>query len=365
MGKRKNIKICIVIGSRPEIIKMSPIIRECVKQKLNFFVVHTGQHYDYNLDGIMFKQLKLPKPKYNLRVGSDSPSSQLGKIMYGCEQVFLKEKPDVVLVQGDTRSVLGGAIAACNLHIKVGHVEAGLRSFDRMMEEENNRVMTDHISDYLFCPTEESRKLVLKEGVCKDLVYVTGNTIVDAVLQNVKLSKNTILKKLKLKNKEYFLLTMHRPSNVDNKELLKEWFKKFKKLYEIWGLPIVFPIHPRTKKMVEKFKLKIPEGLKLIQPVGFLDFLKLEENAKLLLNDSGGIQEEGSILNVPCVTLRDNTERPETLTVGANVLANPKNFLARVKMMLTDKRKWKNPYGKGDSAERIINIIKEDFEYED
>lgn len=357
-------KICIILGTRPEIIKMSPIILECERQRLDYFIIHTNQHYSENLDEIFFDELKLPKPKYNLKIGSGTHGEQTGKALIGIERVLIKEKPDIVLVEGDTNTVLAGALAAIKLHIKVGHIEAGLRSYDRIMPEEINRILTDHCSDFLFAPTEKAKEILLKEGILKDKIFVTGNTIVDAVYQNLKLAqkKSKILKKLTLKKEKYFLLTCHRQENVDKREKLKGILRGIDLIYKKFNLPIIYPVHPRTQKMMNKFNLKIPQGLKLIEPVGFLDFLQLEVNAKLILTDSGGIQEETCILKVPCATLRDNTERPETLKVDSNILVGtkPKKILKGVQIMLNKLNKgisWKNPFGDGKPSQKIIKII--------
>ena len=354
-------KISIILGTRPEIIKMSPVIRELENQTLDYFILHTGQHYSYNLDKIFFEELELPATKYNLEVGSGTHAEETGKMLIGIEKILLKEKPNVVLVEGDTNTVLAGALAAVKSHIKVGHVEAGLRSYDRTMPEEINRVLADHVSDYLFAPTEKAKGNLLKEGVEEDKIFVTGNTIVDAVYQNLKIAerKVDILKKLNLNSKEYFLVTAHRQENVDIKERLKGILDGLKLVYNDFNLPIIYPIHPRTKKKIREFGLEVPKGVELIEPLGFLGFLQLEANAKLVLTDSGGVQEETCILKVPCVTLRDNTERPETLEVGSNVLAgvNQNKILGGVKIMLDRKRNWINPFGDGKAGNIIIKIL--------
>lgn len=357
-------KTAIIVGTRPEIIKMSPIIKEYQKQnkKYNsdYLIVHTGQHYSYKMDKVFFKQLELPNPKYNLDVGSGSHGQQTGTILIGLEKVFKAEKPDVVLVQGDTNTVLAGALAASKLHIKVGHVEAGLRSYDKNMPEEINRVVADHISDFLFTPTEKSRQILIGEGILAEKIFVTGNTIVDAVYQNLQLAekKRNVLKNLMLENNNYFLVTTHRQENVDDKKRFKDIFSGLHSLNEKYGIPIVYPVHPRSKKMIEEFNLDC-EGIKLIEPVDFLDFLQLESNARLVLTDSGGVQEETCILGVPCVTLRNNTERPETVDVGSNIVAGvkPETIIECVNTMIEKPRLWDKPFGKGDSAKKIIKIL--------
>ena len=358
-------KIAIVVGTRPEIIKMSPVIRECKRLNLDYFVLHTGQHYSYNMDQVFFEQLELPEPKYNLGVGSGTHAEQTGKILIEIEKVLAKEKPDVVLVQGDTNTVLAGALAASKLHIKVGHVEAGLRSYDRFMPEEINRVLADHISDFLFTPTEQSKQILLKEGISEDKIFVTGNTIVDAVYQNLEIAskKTDVLEQLDLKEKEYFLVTMHRQENVDNKDRFQGILLGLQQLTQEYEMPVVYPIHPRSLKKMEEFGLSA-DDINLIDPQDLFGFLQLEQHAKLVLTDSGGVQEETCILGNPCVTLRDNTERPETLDVGSNVLAGTisEDIVDSVFVMFNKERDGDNPFGDGKTGERIIKILREVIE---
>ena len=354
-------KISIILGTRPEIIKMAPIIRECQSLGLDYFTLHTGQHYSYNLDEVFFKELELPAVKYNLNIGSGSHAEETAKMLPCIEKILIKESPDIVLVQGDTNTVLAGALAASKLHIKVGHVEAGLRSYDRNMPEEINRIITDHISDYSFVPTESARYNLIKEGIGADNIHLVGNTIVDSVYQNLEIAKNksNILSELNLLDTKYFLITSHRQENVDKKEKLEGILYALSQIYSEYKLPIIYPVHPRTKKMLDKFELEPPEHVALIEPLGFLDFLQLEANADIILTDSGGIQEESCILKVPCVTLRENTERPETLAVGGNILAgtSPESILSGVAKMMHRPRNWQNPFGDGKTGERIIKIL--------
>jgi len=268
-------KISIILGTRPEIIKMSLVIRECEKRKINYFILHTGQHYSYNMDKIFFKELELPGAKYNLNVGSGTHAEKTGKMLIGIEKVLLMEKPDVVLVQGDTDTVLAGALAASKLNIKIGHIEAGLRSYDKNMPEEINRVLTDHISDYLFAPTEKAKDNLLREGIDLDKIFVTGNTIVDGIYQNLEIAKlkSKILNELDLKEREYFLVTTHRKENVDNKNRLEGILKGLELISKEYDFDIVFPIHPRTSKRIKEFGLKVNDSIKVIEPLGYLDFL--------------------------------------------------------------------------------------------
>ncbi len=353
--------IVLCLGTRPEIIKMSPIIRALMEKGLDYFVIHTGQHYSYNLDKIFFHELEISTPKYNLNVGSGSHAEQIGRMLISIERVLKEEKPDIVLAGWDTNTGLASTLAASKLHMKIGRIEAGLRSYDRRMPEEINRVLADHISDYLFAPTKGAKNNLLKEGIEKNKIFVTGNTIVDAVFQNLEIARRKVntLNKLNLNPNAYFLATAHREENTDNKERLKGILDGLKLVHYEFNLPIIYPIHPRTKKKINKFGLEIPKGIKLIEPLGFLEFLHLEANAKLILTDSGGLQEETCILNVPCVTLRNNTERPETIKVGSNILAgtDPHKIRAAAKKSLAAPANWTNPFGEGNAAEKIIDIL--------
>jgi len=354
-------KISVILDTRPEIIKMSPIIRYLKDISLDFFILHTGQHYSYEMERIFFQELELPDADYNLEVGSGTHGQQTGKMLNGIEDVLLQEKPDVVLVQGDTNTVLAGALAAAKLGIKVGHVEAGLRSFDRSMPEEINRVVADHLSDYLFAPTVTAQQNLLQEGISSDNIFVCGNTVVDALFQNIGISESklSVLDDLGLQKEGYFLVTAHRQENVDNEGRLNDIVNGLLDLHRQYDIPIIFSAHPRTINRLAEFDITLPEGIRIIEPPGYLEFLQLEKNAKLVLTDSGGVQEETCILRVPCVTLRNNTERPETIEVGSNILVgtNPSKILNGVSMMLKQSRNWVNPFGDGKAAEKIVSAL--------
>ena len=356
-------KISIILGTRPEIIKMSPIIRNCESLGLDYFILHTGQHYSYTMDSVFFEQLELPDAKYNLDVGSGSHAEQTGKMLIGIEKILQREKPDVVLVEGDTNTVLAGAIAAVKIGLPVGHVEAGLRSFDMNMPEEINRILADHSSNYLFAPTQKSRQILIGEGIDEEKIFVTGNTIVDAVFQNMELCKRkkNVLNNLNLECGNYILVTAHRQENVDDKTRFRGIIEGLEKTREL-GFDIIYPIHPRARKNLNRFKLEL-NCVRLIEPLDYLSFLQLESNARLVLTDSSGVQEEVCIMGVPCVTLRDNTERPETIDVGANVLAgsNPSAIVGKVKLMLNHNACWENPFGDGTAGEQIIQLLMKEF----
>jgi len=353
--------ISIILGTRPEIIKMSPIVRYLKEKSVDFFILHTGQHYSYEMDRIFFQELELPDVDYNLEVGSSTHGQQTGRMLSEIENVLLKEKPDNILVQGDTNTVLAGALAASKLGIKVGHVEAGLRSFDRSMPEEVNRVIADHLSDYLFAPTVTAQQNLIREGISNEKIFVCGNTVVDALFQNIGISENklSVLDDLDLQKGGYFLVTAHRQENVDNEDHLNDIVHGLLCLYQRYGLPIIFAAHPRTAKRLADFNITLPDEIKTIQPPGYLEFLQLEKYAELVLTDSGGVQEETCILKVPCVTLRNNTERPETIDVGSNILVgtDPSKILDGANVMINKPRDWINPFGDGKASEKIISVL--------
>ena len=336
---------------------MAPLIRECKKRGLDYDILHTGQHYSYDMDRIFFEQLRLPDVTHNLEVGSGSHGEQTGKMLIGIEKILKEDSPNIVLVEGDTNTVLAGALAAQKMGIKIGHVEAGLRSYDRNMPEEINRILTDHCSDLLFTPTVNSANNLLREGIQRDRIFITGNTIVDAVYQNVELAEKKA--SMTLPKSRYFLATVHRQENVDNRARFSSILEGLELVSKEFNASIIYPMHPRARKMMELFGLEPKLGL--IEPVDYLSFLKLIKNAGLVLTDSGGVQEEACILNVPCVTLRDNTERPETIEVGANVLAgtHAQEILEHSKNMYHTKRDWQNPFGDGTAAKKIIDICQE------
>ena len=369
-------KIAIVLGTRPEIIKMASVMDEIERRGHELLLIHTGQHYDKEMSENFFIDLKLPTPNYNIHVGSGSHGKQTGKMMEGIEEVLLDEKPDILLVQGDTNAVLAGALVASKLHIPVGHVEAGLRSFDETMPEEINRLAADICSKLYFVPTEESAINLAMEGISRKRIFITGNTVVDACFRNLEISKNRDksqydqgLGELDIDNMENILtLTMHRAETVDDKERLTNIIEA---LEELDDMNIIFPIHPRTKKTMENFnlfdRLNDLEHVHIIKPVGYLDFLLLISKSTIILTDSGGLQEEAITLDVPALTLRYNTERPETVTAGGNILvgSDKEVILENARNILDDEefankmRSAKNPYGMGNAAEQMISIIEE------
>jgi UDP-N-acetylglucosamine 2-epimerase (non-hydrolysing) len=353
--------ISIILGTRPEIIKLSPVIQECEARDLSYSIIHTGQHYSDNLDSVFFEQLELPTPDYNLDVGSKPHGQQTGEMLAGIEPILLNESPDTVLVQGDTNSVLAGAIATSKLETDLGHVEAGLRSFDREMPEETNRVVTDHVADYLFAPTEQSKEYLLNEGVPETRITVTGNTVVDALYRNggIAKRKSSALVEFGLVDEDFFLMTAHRAENVDDKERFRNLLSGVSQAANEHGVEVIYPLHPRSESKIDEFGLSVPDNIRLIDSQEYLDFLRLESAAELVLTDSGGVQEEACIVGVPCVTLRDSTERPETLEVGSNVLAgtDPDQIASGLETMQKSPQNWENPFGDGNSAERILDTI--------
>lgn len=374
-------KISVIFGTRPEIIKLSPVIRALKEKKLNFFIIHTNQHYDKNMDEIFLKELGLPKAKYNLNIGSGTHGNMTGRMLIEVEKIFFKEKPDLLIVQGDTNTVLAVSLAASKLGIKIAHVEAGLRSYTKIPEE-TNRILTDRISDFLFAPTEKQKKILLSEGIAKEKIFVVGNTIVDAVIQNLSIAsapegqrlESAAIKPVILKQK-YFLITAHREENVDNKIILQNILEAIGKIQKKYKLKAIYPIHPRTEKRIKEFGIKKPKNIKFIEPVGYLDMLLLMKNAEVILTDSGGIQEEACILHVPCVTMREATERPETVEVGGNIIAgtDTEKIMKSTDSMLKKKINWhapamagaespgSSPFGKGNSGRLIVEILKKSF----
>jgi UDP-N-acetylglucosamine 2-epimerase (non-hydrolysing) len=305
--------------------------------------------------------LDLPEPDYNLDVGSKNHGEQTGEMLAGIEEILIAENIDIVLVQGDTNSVLAGAIATSKLDAELGHIEAGLRSFDREMPEEINRVVADHVADHCFAPTDEAGDLLRNEGIPEERIHVTGNTIVDAVFENRELAtqRSEVLENLGLIGGGFVLMTAHRAENVDDPQRLANLFAGVDRVANTFDVPVVYPIHPRARERVDEFDLDVPDSVRLIEPLDFLDFLRLEDQAMVILTDSGGVQEEACILGTPCVTMRDSTERPETVEVGANVVAGtePTAILEATEAMLKVDGKWSNPFGDGTAAEQILDVL--------
>lgn len=361
-----SIKIAVIIGTRPEIIKIAPVIDEMEKRNVEYTLIHTGQHYDHQMSDQFFLDLDLRKPDHNIGVGSGSHGEQTANMIKGIEEVLLVEKPDIVLVQGDTNAVLSGALVSSKLHIPVGHVEAGLRSYDKTMPEEINREVADVCSKMFFVPTEESAINLLFAGISPKDIFITGNTIVDACMRNLEIAKKKSEMPFDINEDNILTLTMHRAENVDNPVRLQNIVDA---LMELDDVTIIFPAHPRTVKNLKKYNLlEIMENashIKLINPAGYLDFLLLLSKSRLIMTDSGGIQEEAITLNIPCVTLRYNTERPETVAAGGNVLvgAEKDKIVNTVKNILNNTEIYSkmceapNPYGQGDSSKKIMNAI--------
>ncbi|MBT7988327.1 MAG: UDP-N-acetylglucosamine 2-epimerase (non-hydrolyzing) [Anaerolineae bacterium] len=352
-------KILTIIGARPQFVKAAPVSKALQRAGHEEFLVHTGQHYDPKMSQIFFDEMGIPAPNINLEVGSGNHGWQTAQMLMGIENLLITEKPDWILVYGDTNSTLAGSLAAVKLHIPIAHVEAGLRSFNRRMPEEHNRILTDHASDLLFCPTQTAATHLANEGITKG-VHIVGDVMYDAVLGFTGLAEqnSTLLKNMRIAPNNYFLATVHRPANTDNPENLMAIFEAFRELDE----NIIFPVHPRTRgkiadliKNIEEFAPK----LKLIEPVGYLDMLSLAKNAKTILTDSGGLQKEAYWLETPCITLREETEWVETVDAGWNTLvgANKEKILSAI-------IQWTMPYerpsifGNGDAAKKIAHTLK-------
>lgn len=362
---KEKITLLSILGARPQFIKIAPLIKaldthnlEHGTPRIEHLLVHTGQHYDYEMSKVFFKELEIPGPDYDLGVNSGNHGYQVGNMLIRLEEVLLKEKPDLALVYGDTNSTLAGALAAAKLHIPVGHIEAGLRSFNRKMPEEINRVLTDHISDYLFCPTKTAVKNLKNEGITNE-VYLVGDVMYDAILGNIKRAEETsnILQDLNLKPKRYYLATVHRPENTDNKDKLSSIVKAL----QILDLPVIFPVHPRTRKAVAQcndLTIKQYNNVLFIEPVSYRDMLVLEKNAKKILTDSGGIQKESYWLKVPCITLREETEWVETIKADWNILVgtNKEKIINAVKQV-EPKGPQGNYFGDEKTAGRIVKIL--------
>jgi len=355
----KKIKIIAVVGARPNFIKIAPFASAIKNKKIfDFIIVHTGQHYDYEMSKFFFKELKIPVPDYNLNIGSAPHAIQTGKIMMGLEPIFIKEKPDIVVVFGDVNSTLAGALTAAKLNIKICHIESGLRSYDRRMPEEINRVLTDRISDFLFCPTKTAVNNLKKEGIIKG-VYNTGDLMYDIFLENIKKIKKQpeMLKKMGISPKDYLLLTIHRSSNTDNPKKLKEIIEIIIKSKE----NIIFPCHPRTKSKIKDLDLSKFNNIKIISPLGYLEMINLEKNAKKIITDSGGVQKEAYWLKAPCITLRDNTEWNETLKDKWNILVGfDKAKITKAISGFNPAGKQNRHFGSGNTAKKMVEILHEE-----
>jgi len=365
------VKVVTVIGARPQFIKAALVSKAFKEAGITEFLVHTGQHYDYGMSQVFFEEMNIPEPNINLSVGSGNHGWQTAQMLIGIENVLLAEKPDWVLVYGDTNSTLAGTLAAVKLHISLAHVEAGLRSYNREMPEEHNRVLTDHCADLLFCPTQIAVDNLAKEGITRG-VHLVGDTMYDAVLQfgEIARQRSTILCDLGIQPKDYLLATVHRQSNTDNPENLRNLLAAFAEIKE----PIIFPVHPRTRQKIAELDLYNPKSEtcaepgrsirnpKFIDPVGYLDMLMLEQSARMILTDSGGVQKESYLFAVPCLTLRQETEWVETVQCGWNLLVgvDPERILAGLRHVFPAKDQFPVLFGNGRSAHEIVRIFGED-----
>ncbi len=360
-------KVHLIVGARPNFMKMAPLYKEFKKYPDEFEVklIHTGQHYDERMSKFFFNDLQMPVPDEYLEVGSGTHGKQTARIIERYEEVLLADKPNLVIVAGDVNSTVACALDAVKLHIPVAHLEAGLRSFAKTMPEEVNRIMTDVISDYLLTPSPDADENLIKEGKPKDKIYFVGNIMIDSLVQyKHKAKESKILDEINVAPQDYALITLHRPSNVDSEAGLLTILNAFEEISK--DVKLVFPIHPRTTKQIELFglkeKVKNMKNLYLIPPAGYYDFLNLQMNAKFILTDSGGIQEESTYFGVPCLTLRPNTERPITIWEGTNQLVKLETsdiIRAAKKIIAGDLKKGKIPkYWDGHTAERIVQIFR-------
>jgi len=362
--------VAVVLGTRPEIIKVAPVLVALRKSRVPHFVIYTGQHYSPRMGSEIYADLGLEVPRYRNHFDRSwrTHGEQTGQMLIHVEKILMDERPSWVLVQGDVNSTLAGALAAKKLGIQVAHLEAGLRSFDERMPEEHNRILVDHISDLLLAPTEGAARQLRRESV-RGAVHVVGNTVVDAVLANrVRARRSRILEELDLDPRQpFFLFTMHRQENLETPESLRVLAETLRRVLAEFGMPLVFPIHPGTLERLKRARqldgLERVAHLKLVPPLRYLDFLRLEDACRLVFTDSGGVQEEACILKVPAVTLRDNTERPETVQVGSNRLAglDPERVVRAARAMLRRPRRWTNPFGDGRSGERVVRLLKKEI----
>ncbi|PWR69507.1 UDP-N-acetylglucosamine 2-epimerase (non-hydrolyzing) [Methanospirillum stamsii] len=349
--------ILSIVGARPQFIKCAPLSKK-IREWCTEILVHTGQHYDENMSDVFFSELGIPNPDYNLHIGSGNHGEQTGKMLEAIEQILLDKKPNLVLVYGDTNSTIAGSLAASKLHIPVAHVEAGLRSYDRRMPEEINRVLTDHVSDLLFCPTQTAVRNLEKEGITRS-VYITGDVMVDAIFKALPVARkmSNVLADIQVFANEYYLATIHRPSNTDDKKNLVSILQAFSEL----SYPVVFPIHPRTRKFLESYGISISEypNIIFVAPLPYVDMVRLLFDSRLVLTDSGGLQKEAYILKKPCVTLRDTTEWVETVEDGWNILAGADKIKIVNSVSILDGYvgAHRQCYGDGYASDIIVKTI--------
>jgi UDP-N-acetylglucosamine 2-epimerase (non-hydrolysing) len=355
-------KVLHVVGARPNFMKVAPVVAALEQHTgVAQCLVHTGQHYDTNMSDIFFTQLGLPKPDINLEVGSGSHAVQTAQIMIKFEEVLIAEQPDWVLVYGDINSTVAAALVAAKLHVPVAHVEAGLRSGDRTMPEEINRLVTDQIADLLLTPSSDGDDNLLHEGIKRERIHCVGNVMIDTLVRLLPVAETLgMLDRLDIEPQQYGLITLHRPSNVDEPKMLSNLMRTLLTLSQ--DIPLVFPIHPRTRRRLEQLGLPMNNSrVMLTEPLGYLEFLGLQRHAKLIITDSGGIQEESTYLGVPCLTVRENTERPVTVTVGTNILVgqNMQRLCNETHAILGGKAKQGSipPLWDGKASERIANIL--------
>ncbi|MHC1626914.1 MAG: non-hydrolyzing UDP-N-acetylglucosamine 2-epimerase [Methanoculleaceae archaeon] len=351
-------KIAVAAGTRPEFIQVEPIIRELERRNIDYIFIHSGQHYDYEMDKIFFDEMRLPEPTHYLGVGSMTPGHQIGEILQRSESIFRNEIPDILLVTGDTNTALAVSLAANKSKTRIGHFEAGMRSFDKTMPEEINRIVIDNISDYHFSPTERGIKNLLESSINNN-IYLVGDVMLDSIVhyRELILQPSRIIESLSSDSTSYYLLTLHREANTDNKIRLKNILSGVSSISH----PVIFPIHPRTKMRIKEFGLKIPDNIHAIPPLGYFEFLRIISNSVKVLTDSGGVQKQAFFLSKPCITLRPNTEWMETVEQGWNILVDdsPEKIKIAIEEFHPSAKPDVSVFGNGDAARKIVDVVEQ------
>ena len=360
VSKKKRIKLIhLIVAARPNFMKVAPLYKVLSEEKwLNSVIVHTGQHYDNDMSDVFFKDLNLPEPHIQLNVGSGTHAEQTGRVMIAYEKILMKNRPDLVVVVGDVNSTLACSLAAVKLDIKVAHLEAGLRSFDKSMPEEINRRVTDAVADYLWTPSLDADKNLYKEGISKEKITRVGNIMIDSLeMMRSKIERDRTYKLFGFVEKSYGVVTLHRPFNVDNLQVLSKIITSLERVSK--DMPFIFPMHPRARKNLARLNIIKDSTINFIQPLSYVPFMSLIFNSALVVTDSGGIQEENTYLGIPCITIRPNTERPITIIQGTNILSSPAKLESDIRCALSKNHKINKPieFWDGKTSERLVRII--------